>query len=161
VSRLRCLLRQGNGLTFIQEGTDDTRTFVIVAFGMSFLQLNPKEGSVKGVDVHAPDWFVPVQGVAYLSHPASEAKLREEAARRWSKPNHATLLVLNGLWSLMPERQREILARAETHHVVVADETKYGVAEMQRVFGVIKAPVHVLEVTELDHDHIHIDFRVL
>lgn len=161
VSRLRTLVRQSDGLTFIMGGTDDARTFVITALGHSFQRLYNREGAISGIDVHATDWFVPVFGVAYMAFAAERSKLLDKIMGAWPRPDHAAALLLNGVWSLLPEKQKEILGWSAHHHVFVADELNCTPRQRRTIFRELKAPVRFLNVTETDQECIHLDFQTL
>lgn len=161
-SRLRALLSGRKGLTFIQGGgTDAARVFLFAALGHSLLQTSSHVAAIKGIDVHLPDWFVPVPGLAYLGSSANRAKLLGDIKKMWPKPNHTPWLMLNGVWSLVPGRHEEILSWCNQHHVVIADETSYEPAVLKKLCTGIQAPINILDLGDSDHRRIRVDFRAL
>jgi hypothetical protein len=126
VSRLTTLLSQPRGFTYVQGGNDEMRTFLITALGHSFLALTQPPQRVMGLDVHAPDWFVPVPGVVYLENAFERDELGRAFQLVWSQlRNGATpLVIFNGLWSVLPELQEKIRVLADRCHLMVADESK-------------------------------------
>lgn len=161
VSRLRKLLEERNGLTLITGGSDGSRTFLVTALGHAFQQLLSREGMIAGIDIHLPDWFVPVLGVSYLGFPCGSRRVREEALRLWPRPNHGAVLVFNGVWSLLPERQKQILGWCENHHVLVADDIPLDPAQVRTTFGKVTAPARIVELCESGEQRIDLKFLML
>jgi hypothetical protein len=124
LSRLKTLIGQPRGFTYIQGGNDETRTFLISALGHSFWSLTQPPRRVLGVDVHASDWFVPVPGVVYLDNILQRDELRRAAQPVWPSLRNGEnpLVILNGLWAALPELQEKTRALADRCHVMVADE---------------------------------------
>lgn len=147
VSRLRTLLHQSNGLTVIQGGNDGLRTFLVTALGHTCCLLEPERRRVCGIDVHEPDWFVPVEDVIYLHNLLDPYRLRECLCRAWPGITEmkSRLTLLNGIWSIAQEADAEIIQLAARRHLVVADGFRFGLEELARR-GI--APIHVLSVTE-------------
>jgi hypothetical protein len=122
IARLKTVLDQPAGLTLIQGDSDDLRTFLITAIGHSTRVLVPAK-RVGGVDVHKPDRFVPVNGVLYLG-PGWDSADRAAVALSVCKQIEecpAQLLLLNGVWSALPEEQTQILRLAGHRNVILAD----------------------------------------
>jgi hypothetical protein len=105
ISRLKTILGQPKGFTYIQGDNDERRTFLIAALGHSFLNLTQPPRRVLGLDVHAADWFVPVPGVDYLGNIFEPDRLRREAQRAWPQIRHGenSLVLLNGVWGALLE----------------------------------------------------------
>jgi hypothetical protein len=118
MSELAALLRQATGFTAIQGVMDHLRTFLLTALGNSFEGAGP----VAGIDAHRPDGFVPVVGVSYPDDPRDAAG---HVRRAWPdvRSTEASLILLNGVWSVAPELRPEILDLARRAHVVAADLT--------------------------------------
>ena len=66
VSRLKTLLRHAGELTVVQGGSEGLRTFVVTPLGHARGMLEPERRQVCGIDIHEPDWFVPVDGVTHF-----------------------------------------------------------------------------------------------
>jgi hypothetical protein len=131
LSRLTTLLSQPRGFTYIQGGSDEARTFLITALGHSFLALTQPPRRALGVDVHAFDWFVPVPGVGYLENLLQPDELRRAVQSAWPQLRNgdSPLVIINGLWSAIPEFQDKIRALVDRCHVLVADERKFEASE--------------------------------
>ena len=121
-SQLATLLRQTSGLTLIR-GPEHLRTFLLTALGHSAGTLELKSVIVAGVDAHQPDHFVPVSGVIYLGNLLRGAEIERQCNRLWPalRATKAQLVIFNDIWRWVPALQPEILALAQTAHVVVAD----------------------------------------
>lgn len=158
VSRLRSLVKQRTGLTIIQ-GDESSRTFAFTALGHSILQAKPGPCDVRGIDVHAPDWFVPVPGIAYLPAHASRTRLRDEINSAWPRADCGGRFMLNGILSLVPERQRQLLTLMQTHHVIIADELDWQTPGLFKECREMNVPIHIVEVAAANSRRISIDVR--
>lgn len=134
ISRLSTVLSQSRGFSYIQGGSEETRTFMISALGHSFWRLTSPPRRVLGVDVHASDWFVPVPGATYLDNILQRDDLRRAVQSAWPQfRNGETPLVLfNGVWGALPDLQDKIRALAERCHVLVADASPVEVEQAAR-----------------------------
>lgn len=123
VTALRHLLTQNTGLTLIIGGTDEQRTFLIAALGQSFCRNDRLHRTAAGIDLHEPDWFAPVETMLYFMGPAEPTKVREAVRRNWPQIMNAKqpLILLNGIWSALPELRHDVLSLATRRHVIMAD----------------------------------------
>jgi len=123
VSHLKSLLRQRNGFTLIEGGTDGIRTFVLTALGHTSMLLESGHVPVCGLDTHLPDWFVPVPGVDYAANLLHPERLRAWVNTRWPaiRAAKAKLVLLNGVWDSVPELHSEIAGLGQRCHVVVVN----------------------------------------
>jgi hypothetical protein len=146
-SHLATLLRQPSGLTFIQGGPEHMRTFLLTALGNSAGSLDLKESSpVAGIDIHRPDYFVPVSGLIYFNNLLLSTEIEREFKRSWPdvcalKPR---LVLLNTVWSKIPAMQPAIIDAAGHAHVVVADA--FGPKSIERPTH-FPGPVHLVTVS--------------
>ena len=62
-SYLRAIISEIKGVTFVQGERDALVTFVATALGRHVSVDSRSPRQVVGIDVHAPDWFVPVPGL--------------------------------------------------------------------------------------------------
>jgi hypothetical protein len=148
VEALFVILRKTHGVTVVSGALASLRTFLITAFGHTFPQLDRRHRMPVGVDIHQPDWFVPIETVVYLRSPISRERLRQAVRSVWPeiRNSSAPLLVFNGIWSLFPEYQNEILSWARERHVIIADSTAPAFASVLRQRGI---PIHVITVSQL------------
>lgn len=120
VSALMKLARERTGLTFISGPSDTARTLLVTAMG------NSAGGEIQacGVDAHRPDTFVPVSGVLYLRRSCSTVELQAILRGVWPllSAAEAQLLILNGIWSRVPEIRGKIPELAKRHNVLIADD---------------------------------------
>lgn len=153
VGELTNLLHQDTGFTLIVGGDARQRTFLLTAFGHTFCRVDPRHRSPVGLDVHEPSWFVPVETLSYLRNSHQPAKTREAIRQIWPslRASEIPLLLLNGIWSLVPELQKEIVALACHRHVIVAEEKVPSIPQSALVAG---QPAHLLKVSTL-RDHAH------
>jgi len=155
VSQLKTLFRQANGLTLVQGGNDGLRTFLITALGHSCGTLEPERRQVCGIDVHEPDWFVPVDGVVYLHNLLDPSRMREGVHRAWPAiaEMKSRLTILNGVWSKVRDLEAEINQLSLRRHVIVADETRFKPEDPARRDA---KPTHVLSAAEEKEGRIRI-----
>jgi hypothetical protein len=123
VNTLNSLITQKVGLTLIRGSSDALRTFLITAMGNSAFASATLRG-ITGLDLHRPDHFVPVPGVLYFRKPEPGAQIKAFLGLHWShiEDSAATLVLLNRIWTMMPELRSKIESLARRKHVVVADE---------------------------------------
>jgi hypothetical protein len=147
VSRLKTLLRQANGLTVVQGGNEGLRTFLVTALGHTCGMVEPERRHVCGVDVHEPDWFVPVDGVIYLHNLLDLSRLREYIHRAWPviAGMKSRLTILNGVWAAVQDREAEVNQLALRRHVIVADDLRF---KPEDLACRAVTPTHVLAVIE-------------
>lgn len=123
-SRLRTMACQPNGLILIQGGTDEARTFLLTALANEFLTLTAHSGQVTGIDVHEPDWFVPVPHVTYLHNEFDLHRQQEAVERLWPRWEGLKnrLIVFNGVWAAMRNLRKAISPLAAHNLVILADQ---------------------------------------
>jgi len=158
VSRLKTLLRQANGLAVVQGGNDGLRTFLITALGHSCGRLEPERRQVCGIDVHEPDWFVPVDGVVYLNNLLDPTRLREFINLAWPgiAEMKSRLTILNGIWAGVQNLEAEISLLAPRRNVIFADEFRFKLEDLSRL-GV--APIHILTIAEDMQSRVRVAFQ--
>ena len=102
LSQLSTILRQQNGLVLVQEGSRSTRTFLTTALGHAWEKLH-LGSAVRGIDAHAPDWFVPLDDVIYLQNLLEPKRLRAAVQAHWPKllETRHGCIILNGVWAAM------------------------------------------------------------
>ncbi len=145
VSALKNLLSQPSGLTLITGGTAHQRTFLLTAFGHSFRRADRLHRGPVGIDLHRPDWFVPVESLTYISTTKHPPDLVHTVGAVWStiRSSVSPLVLLNDVWATAPRLHNEILAMAMRKHVVSADQDVLSGRDLAlaRV-----QPIHVLTV---------------
>jgi hypothetical protein len=142
------LLAQQRELSIVRGGTPASRSFVLLALGHTFPQLDPKHRTAGGLDIHQPSKIVPVESMLYLRNPLSPGQARQVVQSVWPeiRTSQAPLLLFNGVWSLVPEFRDEMLNWAKKRHVIVADDNPPDRSEVAR--KKIK-PVHVLTLSQV------------
>lgn len=156
VTRLRSLIKQSTGLTVIR-GSDSLRTFVFSSMAHSIIQSGARHGSVQGIDVHAPDWFVPVPGITYVRH-SFKPNRAHELASLWPR-HHVGVLMLNGVCLLVREWHRRALSLINNQHVIIADEIDWEEKELKTLGETADAPIQILDIGERDSPRISIEIR--
>jgi hypothetical protein len=124
VGSLRNLLEKERGLTLITGPTASRRTFLVTAMGRSFTRVAAGHPEPAGIDIHQPIRFVPLPSVHYLRNPLSKEQGRKAVRALWLEVKNAPgrLALFNGVWHLVPELRSELVALAESLHVIIADE---------------------------------------
>jgi len=123
ISQLKTISSQSRGISFIVGGNGESRTFLLTAMANAFLGMASRPRKVDGIDVHEPDWFVPLPGVRYLRNLFEPVSLRNTVRADWQevRAGEARLVVLNGVWSAVPNIQNDVLELAERAAIIVAD----------------------------------------
>jgi hypothetical protein len=147
LSLLRTIICQPRGLTVIQGGNDESRTFLVAAMGHSYLGLTERPHRVAGLDVHATDWFVPVPGVHYLNNLFQADRLREAAFANWPEvPVRGTQLVLlNGISCALVDFQSRLRALTAKCPVIIAEVASIKPSLLKRT---AHGPIHVITVSK-------------
>ncbi len=145
VATIKNLLMQNAGLTVLVGGTDEQRTFLITALGHSFCRLDPRHRNVAGIDLHDPNWFVPIETMLYLKGAAGPNQVSGLVRRIWPEiiGTKEPVILLNGIWAAMPELRNDILALAARRHVILADQQ----ISVSRVTKQVENPLHTLSVS--------------
>jgi hypothetical protein len=122
-SALLDALRQPNGLTVLRGGSEFERTFVLTAIGHDFARFDPQHRLVAGLDLHRPIDVVPIQTLIYLDI-LDEGEMRASVGRIWPdfENSRSPLILLNRVWSKIPEMRPRIADWARHRHVVVAEK---------------------------------------
>ena len=146
VAMMKNLLTQNIGLTLLTGGTDEQRTFVITAMGHTFCRVDRRHRTAAGLDSHEPDWFVPIETLLYLNGQADSARAGGLILRLWPQvaSTKKPLVLLNGIWTAMPELHNDILSLAQRRHVIVADQE---ISLSARTSLRSEHPLHILAVS--------------
>jgi hypothetical protein len=141
VRALSSLIGQMNGLTLVVGANEELRTFVITAIGNSALRFLSVR-AIAGLDVHRPDLFVPVPTVLYFPKPENSSQVQDLIAEAWPaiENSSAKLILLNGVWTLVPLLRPSIQKLARRAHVVVADHLD---ATPQQLWGHFRSRITV------------------
>jgi hypothetical protein len=156
VSSILRLLSKRSGLTLISGGSPFERTFVLSSIGHSFLRMH-HGNEVAGLDVYEPREWVPLESVLYVQQPQTPKRLKELLRQAWPlvRQSRATLLLLNGVWSAMPEAQLDILNQVTKRHLVIAD----GVLETA-IANRTQEPSHLIQIESTPRQGQLIQFKV-
>jgi len=142
---MKNILPQTTGLTLLVGGTDEQRTFLITALGHTFRRIDRRHRNVAGIDLHDPSWFVPVETMLYLKGPSDPVHVGGLVRRIWPEilGTKKPIILLNGIWSALPEVRNDILSLAARRHVIVADQQ----ITVPRVALQADHPVHSLSIS--------------
>ena len=123
IEALKAVLMQQAGLTIIQGGTGDERSFLFTALGHEFPAIDRRHRLPIGLDLNEPRKLVPVVGITYLRRSLTVARKREIICEEWMEivKCDAPLLLLSGVLDTLPELQSEILSIAGRMHVILVD----------------------------------------
>jgi hypothetical protein len=145
ISLLKTIVCLPRGLVLVQGGNDENRTFVITAMGNAFLDLTARPHRLSGIDIHEPDWFVPLPGVCYLHNILLPAKVVQAVREYWpSPPAHgAHLVVLNGLEAVMAHFGKQVRALSARCPVIIAETGIIKPALLKRCSA---GPIHIITV---------------
>jgi hypothetical protein len=130
IESVKALLEEPAGLVCILGPTAALRTFVMIAIGNSVTSLRPVK-RLAGFDLHQPDLVVPAPGILYFRTGASVAQVQAQVQRLWSRieDSSAEIVMLNGIWGLVPELQSRIVALSVKRNVLLADGFESGLPE--------------------------------
>jgi hypothetical protein len=146
LSHLRTIVSTSTGITLIR-GDDESRvTFLITALGHAARDLPNLGRKVGGLDIHEPDWFVPVPEITYLNNQLHPSQIREELDRLRPKiiSSKGSFLILNGTFSHLSASQSEIFQDIARHsHVAIA--LRPCAKDQPAALGFV--PTHVVTVT--------------
>lgn len=137
VRNLQDLLRQPQGLTFLVGGSEPQRALVFSALGHSFYRIDQSHRMPIGLDVNEPSSFVPIETMLYLRGGIQGLNARHvlpRIVRSICGTNHP-LLLLNGVWSAVPELRSEISKEARRRHVIVSEQQLTGDLTADRIGG--------------------------
>jgi hypothetical protein len=157
VDGLRALLQQTRGLTFIQGPEDGLRTFVLTALGHEASRVGAGVRPVAGLDLHADSSLVPVPGMIYLGGRDTSADLHARILPHWPPDQLSNLVLLNRIWSGVPQLQPEILTMAQVKHVVAADDSDFTPRTLRSRVGSSGLPAQILSVARLPGDRITVN----
>jgi len=124
VEQLRNLMHRTQGLTLITGKSEFARTFVLSALGQSFPREDLEHQPANGLICKSPGQLVPIEGVHYLRTGLATERIKFHFDRLWSKIqiSDSQLILLDGIWTRLPEKRASILQLARTRHVLVADD---------------------------------------
>jgi hypothetical protein len=156
------LLEQQAGLTIVTGGTEFYRSFMLTALGHTYCQSTGRDPSVVGLDLVRPGRYVPIPSVVYIDGAIGLKQVRQLTCEVWPKllTSPAPLLVLNGVWSSLPEVRRDVVRCSGHKHVILAEGGEIDLADMKNKFH---APVHVLSLSTATHvkQGIRVDCRCI
>ncbi len=146
IRNLLNILDKCSGITMIRGSSEAIRTFVLIALGHTYAQLDPRHGTAGGLCLHSLQRLVPIGTMFYIQSPASH--LHQTIERVWSevRQSSAPLLLFDGVWSSANQEMRqEILAWAKERHVILADMILPDPRQLARE---AIHPVHVLTASQ-------------
>lgn len=125
-TRLAALLARRRGITLVSGGDARQRTFLLAALGHTSTRLHPRHRPPSGMDAEEPTWFVPLPSIHYLRSSLLPEQARRLVTNLWPaiRDSDAHLVLLNGVWSMVPELREDILQHATRSHVVLADASR-------------------------------------
>jgi DNA-binding transcriptional regulator YiaG len=134
------VLRNRSGTTVVQSQSEYLRSFVATALAHSLAGQNPNRAVISGYDIHAANWFVPIDGVEYLNAWKQPNGLEAKLVARGFKP--ARMAFLNGVYSRAPGLRAQAQRLSATTHVVISDRS-FPIRELEYFGG----PKHVVTVS--------------
>jgi hypothetical protein len=130
-NRLKELLAQEVGITFLIGSSSYARAFLLAACGHWLIR---RAGSLpSGLDLHPSEALVPVRGLHYADKPLDPRGAKELTLRLWPKivTSNAQLLLFNGVWSLVPELADVFLRLAATKQLIFAEQSPPAAANLR------------------------------
>lgn len=145
IGKLFELLRQERGLTIITAGTDSARTYLVTALGHAYHRVGARFQNALGIDFHRPANFVPVESLNYVE--SNPRRTNRAVLNLWPKiqTSSGRLVILNGVWTALPEIRSEILRCANHNHVILADA---GVPSLNYLRSEIGTPINVVTLSQ-------------
>jgi hypothetical protein len=143
VSHCKKILLKDRGVTLVEGNKESLVSFVATALGHSFGLIAGARSRLAGIDVHTPDWFVPVRGITYLNDPLRTSDLSAEVERLWPTllQKGIRFIVISGLYPRLPGYYQRALSLARECHVLIANKrARSEILPSSKAFG----PVHLL-----------------
>ena len=160
VSVLKTIVGFEAGITLVRGQNDDLNTFVITALGHSFGQAQHHRGRICGLDIHNPDWFVPLPNVTYLNNAVTPAQIRMAAEKVWPALNDLKrgMIVLNGTWTHLPDLANKTRAMSADCHVLATELSRPKTISPSS----LTSGMRVVTVTNAarDSDNIHVEVYI-
>ena len=74
--------------------------------------------------MHEPDRFAPIETMLYFSGSVASAETGKAVRGIWPQILNSKhpLILLNGIWSALPDLRHDILSLASRRHVIVAEQ---------------------------------------
>lgn len=118
------LVSNSIGLTLVQGETEAAATFVATAIGHSARILGNHSREVMGIDVHNPDWFVPIPGLQYLNGLLAPGAIFKEFDVLWPRfaNSRRTIVLLNGVFQPVAAAPQKVFQLATHCHLVIASK---------------------------------------
>lgn len=157
IGALRLLLTQPAGLTFVTSENAGIRTFIMTALGHAASMLGPESRPVLGIDLHTPDWFVPVDGITYICSPPPLTPPNDTIEKVWGKLRKAenSLVFINGIvFSQPPSFVEQIFHLASGCNIFVADREQ---TIVERFGSRISRPAHYINAQLTENNRIQIN----
>jgi hypothetical protein len=156
VEQLRNLMRRKQGLTLINGKSEFSRTFVLSALGHSFPREDLEHQPASGIISESPGKLVPIEGVHYLRTGLATERIKFHFDRLWSKiqSSDSRLILLDGVWSRLPEKRASMLQLARTRHVLVADDFQ-GDLKIDAAIG----PIQRILISGTPNTSLQLDFQ--
>jgi hypothetical protein len=125
IAELQNLLLQPAGLIWLSGPDLGLQTFVLTALGHSFIRLDARHRKPAGIDICSPHWFVPVESLHYLPDSHRPSDMAAKLQQLWPVviASQPPLVLLNGVWPILPKLQPEILKIAQHCLVILAGAT--------------------------------------
>lgn len=122
-SYLRTIMSEVKGLTFVEGEKDALVTFVATALGRHVTLDSRCPREVIGIDLHAPDWFVPVPGLVYLNNRLKPEHVRKALDEIWPaiESSDGAVVMFNGIRSCVPKLLETVSKLTSRCHVIIAD----------------------------------------
>lgn len=159
-SILNTIALKSTGLTLVQGDTDSTATFVATAIGHSSRIVGGScTRQIMGLDVHKPDWFVPIPEVHYLRnlpHPKEVEKELEVLLPRIKK-SHGAVVLLNGLFNPLNNVPQSVVQMATQSHMVLAAKLPARATQPLP----LPRPANLVKVTSKALERLSLEFQVL
>ena len=115
-----------------------------------------REGA--GLEVYRLDDWAPAPGIRRLNLNQNRAHFCSQARGHWNCIRSLPLVMLNGIWSRIPELRAEIQQAASIVHVIVADAEAVESHAINALCGNKEFRVRFIHVSELDSDRLGIEF---
>ena len=106
-----------------------------------------------GFDVHTPVSWVPIPGVLYFRNPRDTAAVSEAVRGDWSRAECSSveIVLLNSVWTIVPECPQQIVDLALRKLVIVADGFGPGVGSKEKQFN-----ANIIKVSAGEGDRIRL-----
>lgn len=149
VSELQAILRNKSGLTIVTGAEDNSLAFVVTALGHSY-SAGRGVRAATGIDLSRPYDLVPLESLIYIDPAIGSTKVRELARKLWPRiaTSTAQMVILNKVWSAVPELHCSVLRLTDFKHVVIGENQ---LPDLNTFGSRVSTRIHEVSTSKVTH----------